>query len=147
MRGHNLKTYYALVWNNVLNEQVKLKGKRVNQGVKLPNGPRMLYGTNDNDVFKIVKEVVHKKIKYDVFTTKQSVKFYIEKVEYVLPRDVRIIVWEGESELFLPSGSYRVMSPQMFENLTKEKIERENVLGEGIRLPRNFTSVLQATFA
>lgn len=147
MRRRNLKTYYALVWSNILNEQVKLKGKRVNQDIKLPNDPRMLYGTNDNDVFKIVKEVVHKKIKYDVFTTKQSVEFYIEKVEYVLPRDVRIIVWEGESELFLPNGNYRVMSPQMFESFVKEKTERKNVLGEGIKLPRNFASVLQATFA
>lgn len=143
----NLKTYYALVWNDVLKKEVELKGKKVDKNIELPDDPRMLYGTNDNDTFKITKEVIHEKIKYDVFTTKQSVEFYVEEIEYVLPRDVRIIVWEGSDELLLPNDSYRIMTPQMFEQLVGECGDmKKGLFNEGIRLPRNFTSVLQTSF-
>ena len=148
MRRRNSKTYYALVWSDILNKNVELKGKEVNKDIELPDDPRMLYGANDNDTFKIIKEVVHQKVKYDAFTTKQSVEFYIEKIEYVLPRDVRIIVWEGSEDIYLPSKNYRIMTPQMFEELVDEcDIIKKGLFSEGIRLPRNFASILQTSFA
>ena len=118
MTKRSKKSYYALVWNTALsNKDLVIRGELVSQNTVLPKDPRMMYGTNPNDVLNVRIEKIKKEVKYDVFTTKQSVRFIkeIEKIE--LPRDVRIIVWDDEEELYIANKSYRIVSPQVFEEL------------------------------
>lgn len=113
-------SYYALVWNTALSEKdLVIQGEVISQNTVLPKDPRMMYGTNPNDVFKIRIERIKEEIKYDVFTTKQSVRFIKEVEEVELPRDVRIIVWEGSDTLHIPYDKYRIVTPQVFEELIK----------------------------
>lgn len=81
----------------------------------MPDDPRILYGSNDNDIAKIRNVEMWKEIEYDTLTTKQTVRYYTEVKEYVLCRDVRIIVWQGDEELRLPSNDYKIVSPELFE--------------------------------
>lgn len=119
--------YYALVWNTALSPQIDKKkskkivieGEKITRSTKLPRDPRMLYGTNNNDIARIVKTDNWMEIKYDIMTQKQTVKTWVENEEYLLSRDIRIIVWEGESKLELPSKLYKVVAPDLFEHIVK----------------------------
>lgn len=119
MKLVDVNSYYALVWKDVLKAKVEIKGELITRDTILPNDPRMLYGTNNNDVAKIKKIELWKEIEYDVLTTKQSVRFWKEIDEYILSRDVYIIVWEDSAILSLPSNSYRIVSPDLFEHIVQ----------------------------
>ena len=92
-------SYYALVWKDSLDKKGKIKGELITKNTVLPDDPRILYGSNDNDIAKIRNVEMWKEIEYDTLTTKQTVRYYTEVKEYVLCRDVRIIVWQGDEEL------------------------------------------------
>lgn len=91
----------------------------ITKNTVLPDDPRMLYGTNSNDVAKIRNVGIWKEIEYDTITTKQSVKFWKEVDEYILSRDVYILVWEGEEYLELPNDRYKIVSPDLFEYIVQ----------------------------
>lgn len=121
MKESDTKSFYALVWNTALSskEELIIQGEEIHRDTIIPDDPRMLYGTNNNDVARITKVKEWKEIKYDTLTTKQSVRFWKEIDEYVLARDVRIIVWAGESELMLPSKEYRIVAPDLFKHIVE----------------------------
>lgn len=114
--GH-VNSYYALVWNTSLDSNMKLRGTKITRSTKLPSDPRMLYGTNRNDVAKIRKVKFWQEIEYDPFTTRQGIKFWDEVDEYNLSRDIFIVVWEGEDRLSLPHEHYKIVSPEFFEHI------------------------------
>lgn len=137
--------YYALVWNTALSSKTHKKakdlivtGKKITRKTRLPKDPRMLYGTSNNDIARIVKRDNWIEIKYDIMTQKQSVKYWTEEDVYVLSRDIRIIVWSGDSELSLPSKKYKIVAPDLFEHIVKtccnepEEIEWSKNMGEGV---------------
>lgn len=118
MKKEPNNTYYALVWNTALSEKdLLIQGEVISQNTILPKDPRMMYGTNPNDVFKVRLERIKTEVKYDVLTTKESVRFIKEVEEIEIPRDVRIVVWEGSNILHIPYDKYRIVTPQMFEDL------------------------------
>lgn len=115
----NANMYYALIWNTTLSSKKKIiiQGEKITRSTKLPKDPRMLYGTNNNDIARIVKKDNWMEIRYDIMTQRQSVKFWTEIDEYILSRDIRIIVWQGESELVLPSKQYKIVAPDLFQHI------------------------------
>lgn len=121
MRENDCNTYYALVWSTILSSKKKetIKGEKITKSTVLPNDPRILYGTSNNDVIKIRNVEMWKEIEYDIATTKQTVRFHKEIKEYILCRDVRIIIWQGSEELNLPSDEYRIVTPELFEIITQ----------------------------
>lgn len=119
----HVNSYYALVWNNSLERKMEVKGELITKNTVLPKDPRMLYGTNNNDIAKIRKVSAWEEIEYDILTTRQTVRFWKEVDEYILSRDVRIIVWEGEDILCLPNDKYRIVSPDLFEYIVKTSSE------------------------
>lgn len=123
----NVNMYYALIWNTTLSSKKKIiiQGEKITRSTKLPKDPRILYGTNNNDVARIVKKDNWIEIKYDIMTQKQSVKFWTETDEYILSRDIRIIVWQGESELVLPSKQYKIVAPDLFQHICMTCCEDE----------------------
>lgn len=123
----NTNMYYALVWNTTLSSKKKIiiQGEKITRSTKLPKDPRMLYGTNNNDIARIIKKDNWIEIKYDIMTQRQSVKFWTEIDEYVLSRDIRIIVWQGESELVLPSKQYKIVAPDLFQHICMNCCEDE----------------------
>lgn len=123
-------SYYALVWNDSLNKKMKVKGELITRNTVLPKDPRMLYGTNCNDIAKIRNIGVWKEIEYDVLTTKQSVKFWKEVDEYILSRDVYIVVWEGEEYLDFPNNNYKIVSPELFEYIVQTIPEKVQTVPE-----------------
>lgn len=114
-----INSYYALVWNDSLKREMRIKGELITRNTVLPDDPRMLYGTNSNDIAKIRNVGLWKEIEYDTITTKQSVKFWREVDEYILSRDVYILVWEGEEYLELPNDIYKIVSPDLFEYIVQ----------------------------
>lgn len=128
MGRKNNKSYYALVWIDSLKSKLDLiiKGELIHKKTKLPKDPSILYGTNPNDVAKIRIVEAFEEIKYDVYTMEQSVKFWSESDEYIVPRDVRIVVWEGKDELNLPYDKYRIVSPELFELIVATSGERQS---------------------
>lgn len=114
-----VNSYYALVWNDSLKRKMRIKGELITRNTVLPDDPRMLYGTNSNDIAKIRNVGLWQEIEYDTITTKQSVKFWKEVDEYILSRDVYILVWEGEEYLELPNDRYKIVSPDLFEYIVQ----------------------------
>lgn len=113
-------TYYALVWNTSLEQKESIiEGELISKDTVIPDDPRVMYGTNPNDVLKVSIEHIKTEIEYDVLTTRQSVRFIKEIEEFELPRDVRIIVWEGSNVLHIPYDKYRIVSPKDFEALVE----------------------------
>jgi len=121
-RYHN-NFYYALVWSKDLTSEIEVIGEKITRNTVLPKDSRMLYTTNGKDLSKIVKVKTWKEITYDPLTTKQSVKFWDETEEYTLKRDVCILVWEGSEILSLPSKQYKIVSPELFEEIIELKYE------------------------
>lgn len=121
MIENNTNSYYALVDNELLHsdKEVVIVGEIVHRDTELPRIPSFLYGTNPNDVSKIVQVVEHVSVGYDYRTTRQSVRSWVEVEELIMSRSIRIIVWEGSEELSIPSGDYRILSPELFELLTE----------------------------
>ena len=115
--GHHVNSYYAIVWNTSLDTNMVLRGTKITRFTKLPNDPRMLYGTNKNDVAKIKKVKLWKKIGYDPYTTKQEVKFWHEVEEYKLSRDIYIVVWEGKDRIRPSEDYYKIVTPELFEHI------------------------------
>lgn len=115
----DLSLYYTLVWNTTLELKGErfIKGEKITKTTKLPSEPSVLYGTHNNDLKKIRNIEVWEEVIYDVATTKQSVRFHESINEYELCRDVRIIVWEGSPELDLFYDSYKIVTPEMFEDI------------------------------
>lgn len=130
----HVNSYYALVWNNSLERRMEVKGELITNHTTLPKDPRVLYGTNNNDVAKIRKVSAWEEIEYDTLTTKQTVRFWKEVDEYILSRDVRIIIWDGRDTLCLPNDKYKIVSPDLFEYIvqTSGKREIKDVHGERI---------------
>lgn len=120
MDNFDTKTYYALLWNTSLDlgREMKVKGSVLCKDSELPNDPRILYGANMNDVAKIKRPKLWKKIEYDVRTTQQKVLYWSDTEEYTLLRDVRIVVWAGHDELWLPYDDYKIVIPEHFEFLS-----------------------------
>ena len=114
-----VNSYYALVWNDSLKRKMRIKGELITRNTVLPDDPRMLYGTNSNDIAKIRNVGLWQEIEYDTITTKQSVKFWREVDEYILSRDVYILVWEGEEYLELPNDRYKIVSPDLFKYIVQ----------------------------
>lgn len=121
MIEYNTNSYYALVWEDVLNskDELVISGELIHKETKLPDMPELLYGTNPNDITKVRKVNFLEKIEYDVRTTRQSVTNWRDVEEYILSRALRIIVWQGSETLNLPTDSYRVVSPEMFRFIVK----------------------------
>ena len=117
------KYYYALVWGEALKDKnLVIKGSPLVKGTKLSEDPRMLYGTSDKDRFK-VKIENYKEIKeYDVFSTKQSVRFVKEVEEISVTRDVRIVIWQHKDTMCPKYDHYRVISKQYFEELAEHSL-------------------------
>lgn len=110
-------SYYALVWSTTLESKGHVKGELMSQSTRLPKDPGILYGTHNNDVIKVKSVEFKEELSYDSLTTKQSVKFNRVVEEYIIPRDVRIIVWEGSDTLDVSCDKYRIVSPQIFKDL------------------------------
>ena len=123
----NTNMYYALVWNTTLSSKKKniIQGEKITRSTKLSKDPRMLYGTNNNDIARIIKKDDWKEMQYNIITQKQSVRFWTEIDEYILSRDIRIIVWHGDSELSLPSKRYKIVAPDLFEHICMTCCEDE----------------------
>lgn len=118
MKELNSNMYYALVWNTSLsNKKQVIKGTKITRSTRLPKDPRMLYGTNNNDIARIIKKDNWMEVKYDIMTQRETVTFWKEEEEYVIYRDIRIIVWQGNDELYLPKemDKYKIVSPELFE--------------------------------
>lgn len=120
--------YYALVWCDVLKRNVDVKGSKICRETSLPNDSSMLYGTNINDVYKIRKNIIHMKIKYDILTTKQSVSFFVEEIVHSIPRDLRIIVWRASEFINLEEDSYKIFSKKDFEHLVNYNFKIKETL-------------------
>ena len=113
--NHNLisendnNIYYTLIFSPNLiktksrrkNKDKIVKGYKLTQQTNLPNDPRMLYGTNDNDVAKFTIIDRYMEWTFNFISKKESVKFWEETKVYTLPRDIRIIMWQGGEELNL----------------------------------------------
>lgn len=123
MSLENEKYYYALVWGEALKDKnLVIKGSPLVKGTKLSEDPRMLYGTSDKDRFK-VKIENYKEIKeYDIFSTKQSVRFIKEVEEISVTRDVRIVIWQHKDTMCPKYDHYRVISKQYFEELAEHSL-------------------------
>lgn len=121
MKENDCNLYYALVWNTQLSskENEVIKGDKITKSTVLPSDPRILYGVSDNDIKRIRSVKVLKEIEYDIYTTKQSVKFQRDVKEYVLCRDVRIIVWRGANEINLLHDKYKIVTPELFETMVQ----------------------------
>lgn len=119
MDEYDVKTYYTLAWSTTLTQDVYIRGKAIGKNTKLPKDPKMLYGTNENDIFKIKRVEYETEITYDVFTQKQSVRYIPIVEEFSIQRDMRIIVWEGSEELSLLNDDYRIVTPEDFEDLVR----------------------------
>ena len=121
MMTMNPKYYYALVWDSSLNDKnIVIKGEPLTSRSRLPEDPRMKYGTSHKDVFKVRLERFKKIVKYDVFTMKQSVEFIPEQEEIKITRDVRIAIWEGGDTMSPRYDSYRLISKEYFNELVKD---------------------------
>lgn len=140
--------YYALVWNTFLNSKknLEIKGEKITKSTELPKDPCMLYGTNDNDVAKIRKVESWTEIEYDVHTTSQRVKFWKEVEEYIISRDVYILVWEGSEILSLPNDPYRIVTPDLFDYLVSTARETETVVGKQNMIKETLDSFMKNTF-
>lgn len=112
-------SYYALVWSTTLDKDGYVKGKLINQSTKLPEDPNILYGTNNNDVMKVKTVEFEEEVSYNSLTTQQSVKFNKIVEEYILPRDVRIVVWNDYEYMNPKTDKYRIMTPEYFEEFVK----------------------------
>lgn len=124
----NGNLYYALVWNTTLKIKNKtVEGELLNKNTILPDDPRMLYGTNPNDILKIQSESFVKIMKYDVMTMTQSVKFHKKIEEVIIPRDVRIIVWENSELLNLSEDNYRIVTPEYFKEIINQLDKESDV--------------------
>lgn len=130
------KLYYAIVWNTDLEEDKEIKGAELTKDSELPEGELFLYGSNDNDVVVIRKNVVKSKYTYDYLTTKQTLEYYVEERKYIMKRDVRVIVWEGKEKVSTYDDYYRIVTPEMFYNIARsmEDADKEplNVLPKRI---------------
>lgn len=142
-------SYYALVWKDSLDKKGKIKGELITKNTVLPDDPRILYGLNDNDIAKIRNVEMWKEIEYDTLTTKQTVRYYTKVKEYVLCRDVRIIVWQGDEELRLPSNDYKIVSPELFEiiaqvsnNFGDKECKEWRVYGNPVEIINNVANVV-----
>lgn len=113
----HVNSYYALVWSSEVSSKRKkeIKGEKITRQTSLPEDPRILYAANKNDVAKIKTVKIWEEIEYDPVTTKQSVRFWKETEEYILPRDVCIVVWEGSDTLCLSEDNYRIVTPEDFK--------------------------------
>lgn len=111
--------YYALVWSSMLDSKRRSRviGKEIGEGTELPKSARLYYGTSDKDYAKIRYREENTEIEYDVYTGRQSVRYWNEYEEYDIKRDVRLVIWEGSSELGLPRDRYlmKVISIRDFE--------------------------------
>lgn len=121
MKENDCNLYYALVWNTQLSskENEVIKGDKITKSTVLPSDPRILYGVSDNDIKRIRSVKVLKEIEYDIYTTKQSVKFQRDVKEYILCRDIRIIVWRGANEINLLHDKYKIVTPELFETMVQ----------------------------
>lgn len=118
------KYYYALVWGEALKDKnLVIKGSPLVKGIKLSEDPRMLYGTSDKDKFKVRIESYKEIKEYDVFSTKQSVRFVKEVEEVLVTRDVRIVIWQHKDTMCPKYDHYRVVSKQYFEELAEHSLD------------------------
>ena len=118
------KYYYALVWGEALKDKnVTIKGSPLVKGTKLSEDPRMLYGTSDKDKFKVKVENYKEIIEYDVFSTKQTVRFVMEEEEISVTRDVRIVIWQHKDTMCPRYDHYRVVSKKYFEGLAEISLD------------------------
>lgn len=119
-----VKYYYALVWDSVLKDKdIVIKGQPLVASTKLPEDPRMMYGTSHKDIYKVRLTNFRDVVKYNTFTTEQSVSFEREYEEVNLTRDVRIVIWEWAETMSPKYDSYRIVSKQYFEELVKDAPE------------------------
>lgn len=117
------KFYYALVWGETLKDKnVVIKGKPLVKGSKLSEDPRMLYGTSEKDKFKVKVENYKNIVEYDVFSTKQTVRFVKEVEEIVITRDVRIVIWQHADTMCPKYDHYRIISKDYFEELAENSL-------------------------
>lgn len=115
------KYYYAVVWESDLRKKSFLvKGELVTKKTKLPRDPRLLYGTSSKDISKVAIPEYKNIITYNMFTGEQRVRFERKSEEYILKRDVRIVIWEDCEEIDLGLKYHRVVSPDFLESLSVE---------------------------
>lgn len=131
-----LDYHFAIVWNTDLKQKnFEVQGTKICQNTILPEDPRVLYGTNNNDKRKLKIQKMKEIVEYDKYSTKQTVRFAVEEEEVELSRDVRIIVWRGlHDTINLSVDEYKIVSPQVFKSLVKasrlKDVPRENVIEE-----------------
>ena len=96
MRDYNTDLYYTLVWSSELDSKkdLVLSGLKITKDTKLPEDPTILYGAHPNDVAKIKVVKNNGKVSYDCKTATEKYECYDVIEEYILPRDVFIIVWQ-----------------------------------------------------
>lgn len=132
MKEYDCKSYYALVWNTALDDEVFIEGKVIGSNTELPKDPRMLYGANTGDILKVRNVEFKTEVTYDVFTTKQSVRFIPIIEEFNILRDVRIIVWEGSATLHNPYDYYRIVTPDDFEEIVRSSTRKQTSEWKGL---------------
>lgn len=124
MREYDTNLYYALVLNSTLEKKdLVINGELITKDTELPKDVELLYGAHSNDVAKIRKVKDITEVHYDYRTTKESYSNRREVKEFVLPRDVCIIVWQGYPILYTSYRSYRIVTPEVFEDLVSHSKE------------------------
>lgn len=133
MRDYNTDLYYTLIWSSTLDSKkgLVLNGLKITKDTKLPKDPTILYGAHSNDVAKIKKIRANGKVTYDCKTATEKYECYDVMEEYVLPRDVFIIVWPGGNPLYLDIEPYRIVTPQVFEDIvSRQTVTSKDVLSK-----------------
>lgn len=115
------KYYYALIWGTALEEKnFIVKGSLLTKKTRLPKDPKILYGTSPKDIKRILISEYKNIVSYNIFTGEQSVRFERDSEEYILKRDVVVIVWEDHEEINLAWKYHRVVAPDFLEALAEE---------------------------
>lgn len=120
------RSYYAIVWNTSLKRRKKIRGKLIDGNVVLPKETSILYGTSDNDIAKVRTVDYKDKVVYNIETGKQSVQFEKDVREFVLNRDVRLIIWDGPEYLNPLKDKYKIIEPRFFEEMVLIRKELED---------------------
>lgn len=124
MVEYNTELYYALLWRDEIDSSI-VTGCKVHRGQKLITTPSMLYGTCQNDSIKIKSIDESNEFHYDYVSGRQSFRVKKEVKEYIIPRDIYILVWQGKRVINTEYDEYRIVSPEDFE-LIAEQIPEDN---------------------
>lgn len=115
----NTNSYYALVREEDLKSgfNAVISGELITPDTELPISG--LIGTNKNDIYREVWQQRIEVKKYDKTRFRESYDYYIKENEWVRPRNVRLVVWEGKANLELPYDKYRVITVEAFEAMKR----------------------------